>query len=136
MGEANQVKWRGIRPVEPREAIPVQPFGDFGTQVAKDNYVDNSIVIIHTVTNGKTLHLCNISLSVYPQTDGYGWFYVRDTNDTIVYHFFRPRRLAYDGEMVTMTFNPPLQIPEGYDICLMSEVEGFFIHAFIFGYEV
>jgi len=136
MGEPNQVKWRGIRPVEPREAIPVQPFGDFGTQIAKDAYANNSTVIIHTVTSGKSLYLCNIGLSVFPTASGYGYFYVRDENDTTQYRFFRPRRQQYDGEMVSMTFNPPLIIPEGWDIVLWSQVADFIIYGFIFGYEV
>ena len=136
MGETNQVKWVGIRPVEPREAIPIQPYGDFGTQVVKNNHANNSTVIIHTVTSGKTLYLCSITLSVDPIANGYGWFYVRDTNDNTVYSFFRPRRQANDGEMVSATFNPPLKIPDGYDICLMSEVDGFHMYGFIFGYEL
>lgn len=136
MGEPNQVKWRGIRPVDPREAIPVQPFGDFGTQIVKDTYADNSTVIIHTVTSGKSLYLCSIALSVIPAATGYGYFYVRDDSDTTQYRFFRPRRQQYDGEMVSMTFNPPLIIPEGWDICLMSQVDGFGMRGFIFGYEV
>lgn len=136
MGEPNQVKWRGIRPVEPREAIPIQPYGDFGTQVAKSAYVNNTTTIIHTVTSGKSLYLCSIALSVFPTAAGYGYFYVRDENDTTQYTILRPKRQQDDGEMVTMTFNPPLVIPEGYDIVIRSQVTDFVLYGFIFGYEV
>jgi len=136
MGESNQVKWRGIRPVEPREAIPIQPYTDFGTQVAKDNYANNSTVIIHTVTSGKSLYLCSIGFSVFPTATGHGVFFVRDESDTTQYRFFYIRRQSDDGDMVSMTFNPPLVIPEGWDICLWSATSGFGIRGFIFGYEV
>jgi len=136
MGEPNQVKWRGIRPVEPREAIPIQPYTDFGTQVAKSASANNSTAIIHTVTAGKSLYLCGVSLSVVPTASGYGYFSVRDDTDTLQYTFFRPNRQQNDGEMVSMTFNPPLVIPEGWDIYIISQVNNFGMTGFIFGYEV
>ena len=61
---------------------------------------------------------------------------MRDENDTTQYTIFRPRREQNDGEMVTMTFNPPLVIPEGYDIVIRSQVTDFVLYGFIFGYEV
>jgi len=136
MGEPNQVKWRGIRPVEPREAIPIQPYTDFGTQVAKDNYANNSTVIIHTVTSGKNLYLCSVAFSVYPTVDGSGSFNIRDDNDNIKHILFQIQRQANDGTMVTLTFNPPFVIPEGWDIIIWSSTTGFRLRGFIFGYEV
>jgi len=136
MGEKNNVRWVGIRPTDPREAIPTQPYGDFGTQVAKYAWVENATSIIHTVSAGKTLYLCSIALSVDAVADGRGRMFVRDDTDTIQYYFFRARRPAGSGEMVPLTFNPPLQIPEGWDICVWSEVADFHLIGFIFGYEL
>jgi len=136
MGEPNQVKWRGIRPVEPREAIPVQPFGDFGTQITKSVYANNATKIIHTVSSGKSLYLCSVALSVFPTALGEGYIYVRDENDTTQYYILVTRRQENDGEMVSMTFNPPIQIPAGWDICVVSSATNFKLRGFIFGYEV
>jgi len=91
MGEANQVKWVGIRPTEPaetipveeqsplteigvkpvtpRQAIPIQPYRDFGTQVAAHNWVEGGTRVIYTVSSGKSLYLCSVAFSVYPT----GW---------------------------------------------------------------
>ena len=136
MGEKNQVKWVGIRPVEPREAIPIQPYGDFGTQIAKDEYANNGGSTIHTVTSGKNLYLCSIAFSIFPTANGRGLFYVRNESDVTQYEFFDIRRQANDGFAVSMSFNPPLVIPEGWDICVYSYDSGFYVKGFIFGYEV
>ena len=136
MGEPNQVKWRGIRPVEPREAIPIQPYGDFGTQIAKHNWVEGGTSIIHTVTSGKNLYLCSVAFSIYPTVDGEGTFSIRDDNDIVQYILFQIQRQANDGTMVTLTFNPPFVIPEGWDIAIWSSATGFRLRGFIFGYEV
>jgi len=158
MGEKNKVRWVGIRPIDPpetipveeqsplteisvkpvspRQAIPIQPYGDFGTQIVKYAWVENATAIIHTVSAGKTLHLCSIALSVDAVADGRGRMFVRDDSDTIQYYFFRPRRPAGNGEMVGLTFNPPLKISEGWDICVWSENADFHLIGFIFGYEV
>ncbi|RLG10436.1 hypothetical protein DRN69_09010 [Candidatus Pacearchaeota archaeon] len=136
MGEPNQVKWRGIRPVEPREAIPVQPFGDFGTQVAKHSSINNDTTIIHTVMSGKILYLCSLSFGMTPINAGEGWIFVRDENDNITYYLFTTYRQQNDGICISMTFNPPLIIPAGYDICIQSNTEYCYVNGFIFGYEV
>jgi len=136
MGEGNQVKWRGIRPIDPREAIPIQPYADFGTQVAKDHYANNSITIIHTVTSGKNLYLCSATFSVFPAATGEGYMYVRNENDALQYYLFFIRRPTDNGTMVSVSFNPPLIIPQGWDICVRSMTLNFRVRGFIFGYEV
>jgi len=136
MGEPNQVKWRGIRPVEPREAIPVQPYGDFGTQVVKHDCVEGGGSVIYTVSSGKNLYLCSVAFSVYPIADGNGSFNIRDDNDNIKHILFQIQRQANDGTIITLTFNPPFVIPEGWDIHLWSSATGFRLRGFIFGYEV
>jgi len=158
MGEKNRVRWVGIRPtdppetipveeqsplteigvkpVSPRQAIPTQPYRDFGTQIAKEGNAVNATVIIHTVSTGKTLYLCSVSFSVYPTANGMGALYCRDTDDALQYIFFIIRRQANDGFATAMSFNPPLVIPAGYDLCVRSWNDGFDTRGFIFGYEL
>ncbi len=135
-GEPNSVKWVGIRPTNPREAIPSQPYGDFGTQVVKDASIDNGTTIIHTVTAGTTLYLCSITFSMNPIAAGAGLMFVRNVADVLQYRFFQMRRLINDGFGVGTTFNPPLTIPAGYDVCIQSAAANVWVYGMIFGYEL
>jgi len=125
-----------VKPASPRETIPIQPYKDFGTQIAKDYWANNSTGIIHTVTSGKSLYLCSVSLSFYNTSAGYGNMFVRDTSDNVQYRLLEIRRQANDGISVPLTFNPPLVLPAGWDICVYSGASDVLVRGFIFGYEV
>jgi len=136
MPEGNMMRWVGIRPTDPREAIPIQPYADFGTQIAKHVTANNQTSIIHTVSNGKNLYLCTATLSCLLTVTGNFCMFVRDDSDTTRYYIAYCRRQADDGICIPVTFSPPLVIPEGWDVCIWSGANGVQIQGFIFGYEV
>lgn len=122
--ELNQVKWVGVRP------------GHNGTQVLKENYVSNATLVLHTVTAGKTLYLCSAYASYYISATGIiGRLFVRDVADFTVYSFSICNSGALGQMESTPSYNPPIEIPAGYDICLISGAASMVIRAGIHGWE-
>jgi hypothetical protein len=122
--EPNMTKWRGVRP------------GHNGTQVAKHNHAINALVIVHTVTDGKTFFLTTLTLSVGAPAAGVGWMYVRDAADVDAYFlvFVQCSATTASGPF-SVTFNPPLEIPEKYDIVVRSNVAVLDVYGFVHGWE-
>jgi len=116
--------------------IPIQPYADFGTQVAKHKEINNTTTIIHTVSANKTLYLCNLVYSLQTLQAGGACVYVRDTNDYVLYKIIQTKRQQDDGFSISINFNPPLRIPAGYDIVGCSFAADAILICFIFGYEV
>jgi len=122
--EPNQVKWVGVRPAHN------------GIQIQKQGEAENGIVIIHTVTSGRTFYLTSVSWSANSSQTAVNFCLgVRNTSDVFVYDicavFFRAVGQVGWG----LTFNPPLEIPSGYDIYVHSSAVGASAKAFIHGWE-
>lgn len=158
--EYNEVKMRGILPsdgmgdipvkestpltsiqVEPKAnagPIPVGKIPDTATQVIADNSAENATVEIYEVSAGKTLYLtCAIvggknnaatAQLVYVQ--------VRDGDDNTQYSLFVYGLAVDGGGGSSATFNPPLEIPESWDIIVGTIVAGCVGYATLHGYEM
>ena len=122
--EPNMTKWRGVRP------------GHNGIQVAKYNYAINATTIIHTVTDEKTFFLTTLTLSIEVPAAGYSYMFVRDAGDVVAYFlgFIQCSATSAAGPLA-VTFNPPLEIPEKYDICIRSTVAVLEVAGFVHGWE-
>jgi hypothetical protein len=153
-GEANQVKWVGVRPTNPEEDlpvkqadktkllatvypyVPVRPVGS--TQVAKHNIATNSTVTIHTVTAGKTLYLCSIAFSIDNRAAAQagGSFGVYNGAGALQYYFWIGSAPANDTKQASLSFNPPLELTAGWLIKVSSNLAAVDVLGFIHGYEV
>lgn len=122
--EPNEVLWRGVRPAHK------------GEQVVKGNTVNNGTSIVHTVSTGKTLYLTALAFSVYAGV-GESNMFVRNAADVTQYYFFVNTIFTAGGagSMGNLSFNPPLEIPAGYDICVSSNAAANFAYGFIHGWE-
>jgi len=122
--EDNKVLWRGVRPAHN------------GVQVAKSALATNNTVILHTVTAGKTLFLTTMVYGTDPEAVGLCQMQVRNVADVVQYTIqnFIPRTTStsFSG---SITFNPPLEIPAGYDIILVSGIAMLDLNCFINGWE-
>jgi len=154
MGEKNQAKWIGIRPTDPAEDIPitqtdasklkatiqeplnVTPKRKEGSQVTRINSAQNSTAVIYTVPTGQTLYLCLVVPSCIAVATGYGRVFIRDENDNVLFSICWLQKPANDGHAVGIPFNPPLEIPGDYDICVQSLQADFHMYGFIFGYLI
>jgi hypothetical protein len=122
--ESNQVKWVGVRPAHR------------GEQVVKSSSAQNATVIIHTVTAGKTLFLCSVFLRAYWNVVGNSHpLAVRNAADVIQYTLLDMLAPAVGHGEVSRAFGPPLEIPAGYDITIVSAGVGDIMLGSIFGWE-
>lgn len=121
--ESNQVKWIGTRPAHR------------GTQVVGSGNAHNSTVILYTVPAGKTFFLCAADICVYLGVAGSeGHLYVRDDGDVLQYRIFKLYSPNLTSEANSLSFMPPLEIPAGWDICVLSSAVGIYVNAFIHGW--
>lgn len=122
--EPNQVLWRGVRPAHN------------GTQIAKDKTITNGTAIVHTVTAAKTFFLTAATFSVFGSAAAQrGELFVRDADDLNPYLIFLLGLGAAGHFSEGLPFNPPLEIPAGYDVCIFSNDANLGAAAFIHGWE-
>jgi len=135
MGEVNQFKWVGVRPVTPYEGIPVfQYIPENATKVVAYNYAEDERVDVYVVPAGKTLFLTLAIFMVNAASGGYGNLHVRDDTDTFRYCLAVVRKPSSDGDTYPIPFILPLEIPENWKICLFSSTSNFFSYGFVWGY--
>lgn len=123
--EPNMVKWVGVRP------------GHNGEQIAKSNTVAGDTAIVHTVNAGKTFFLCYYDFIYSTRTaDISGSLFVRNVADALVYTLSVGRinttlysMSAQSGLII------PIEIPTGFDICIISAGATTPVYAFIHGWE-
>jgi len=122
--EPNQVKWVGTRPAHN------------GVQVSKNVLATNATTIIYTVSDNKTLFLCTASLGHYGIATGGTYLGVRNDGDVFQYYIhYVMCQLNYPSVPVVVTFWPPLEIPEKWDIIVVSGVAGLSAMGYVFGWE-
>jgi len=122
--ESNQVKWVGVRP------------GHNGTQIIKYGLANNSTVVLHTVSAGKTLYLYSFNIDVYTTTASFGGqLRVRDTTPAIVNILADLNAGANMSQAIAQDLYYPIEIPAGYTIEIVSDVEAVIVVACIFGWE-
>ena len=122
--EPNQVLWYGSRPAHR------------GTQVAVSDIVTNDTSIIHTVSAGKSLFISSIVLGLLlGGASNTCRIYVRNVLDVEQYTIFRITPGAAGALSVPISFNPPLEIPTGYDVVHTTNADFLTMYSFIHGWE-
>ena len=135
MGEVNQFKWVGVRPILPYEAIPVfQSIPENAQRVWAYNWAEDTWVVVYTVPSGKSLYLCLAILMASAAADGVGMLCVYNDAGTFQYCLAVTRKAAGDGDTYPISFPIPLEIPSGWEIRLYSNASSFHSYGFIFGY--
>lgn len=121
--EPNQVKWVGMRP------------GHNGTQVALTGMANNNTVVVYTVPAGQTLYLCTVTLTSNFGAAGSGWAWLETAGAVFVYGFSGVLNTAGSGALgSTAQFWPPMEVPTGYVIKVISGAAGLLIYASIYGW--
>jgi len=122
--EPNQVKWIGVRPAHR------------GTQIIAYGSANNAIVILYTVTTGKTLFLsswsCQISATAVPVACG---FYLRDAGDVEATLFLYLNMVSIGQLTETWQDCYPIEIPADYDLVLKTGDPGAIIRGSFHGWE-
>lgn len=122
--EGNQVKWVGVRP------------GHRGTQFYADGLCSNDTIEIYTPSGTKTGYITFINVFATGSVTGnIVSLSLRNAGDDIQANIVRiPFKLA--GNLGGFgTFNPPFEVPNGWDIVLISPGTNYEIDAFISGWE-
>lgn len=122
--EPNRVKWVGVRP------------GHDGIQVMKSASKGNGTLILHTVTAGMIFYLTFFTFNLYATSTGHSAkLLVRDDEDVDQYNISTAAVSAIRYVLQACNINPPIEIPAGYDICLVSNNAALTVYASIHGWE-
>jgi hypothetical protein len=138
MAETDQIKWRGIQPVQPLQNIQIHP-GPFETsvsgttraQILKYKEATDEEAIIHTVTGGKTFYLVACSLSLFHTAPDYAFIRIRNGSDTEVTRILDVRSTIGSPGNNSKIFLMPISIAATYDVTIfvdtgsgMASIEG------------
>jgi len=122
--EDNMVLWRGVRPAHN------------GTQVLKYIPASNAVVLLHTVTAGKKLYLCNVSMFFYADASGPGHIYSDNgAGGDVVYHLMGLHFATKSTVPYIRSYWPPAEFPAGYRFYVGSMAVGVNLYGSIFGWE-
>lgn len=157
MAERNQTLWRGIRPTDPAENIPVDikvhsvntpiipsspeqiltryevPYGT--THVQAYGSVTAGANTIYTVPASKVLHVVSFGLSVYPNgAAGYGYITQRNSIGTGLTMFSYLDCLTDDGKSQTGCLPIALQLVATDYIEVVSQNATTVVWGWIIGY--
>lgn len=121
-GEANQVQWRGVRPVEGISGI--WPARDAVRVHAREPNEAEGTVIVYTVPAEKKMYLSNLILSGYQSEaeDTRATVAVRNVGDVIQYYAAEVRLGAAGQLNVPCHFVPALELDAGWDVVLINEI--------------
>jgi len=136
--ETNLVNIKGIVPGYGMDSLRVYPKKlDGDTQISVDGYAVNNTSIIYTVTAGKVLHLCSATVSCGhgAAVNGAHNLLVRNGADVVQYYIYNIWLVGIAGKEAVITFNPPLEIPAGYDIVVQNGDPSGITRGYIFGFE-
>jgi hypothetical protein len=104
--------------------------------VAASSIATNNTVILWTVTAGKTLFVSYANLVLYARDVSLSAsFFVRNVADVQVYAIFSMASGLLGHMACPACFNPPLEIPAGFDICLSSNSALLNSYGFLHGRE-
>jgi len=133
-GEADQVKWRGVRPIEGIRGIwPDQN----ATRINKSEaLVGAGSQIIYTVPAGKKLFVSTAALCTVLGINvlSGGWLEARDAADVRQY-FMMSHALNIAGHMADfVSYLPALELEDGWDVALWTYGGGVEVRGYIFGW--
>ena len=106
--------------------------GDTGTQILKNAAsINNTEVVLHTVTAGKTLYLTNAVLNNYASS-GNAYLQVKNAADVLQYNL-----IFMEGQVdvIAHSYTNPVKIPAGYKIVGKSVTAGNYVSPSIQGWE-
>lgn len=157
MSEPNVVKWVGVQDTEPVTGVTVKQATPSNlkatvtqesnirqiyakrpasaTQIVKSASVQNNQVVLHTVTENKTFYLAASFISAYLLAPGLACIYVWSNVGIPLYSLSHIPATATTAPFASMSFIPPLEIPAGYQIRIISQGAGLEVIALVFGYE-
>lgn len=120
--EPNRANWIGVRP------------GHDGQQIARYAPANNATVIIYTVPADKILLLCSFTYNAHSTGGNYGTMGVYNAAAALQYLFVNAG-MPINGNVIfhSGTFNPPLEIPTGYTIRVVSTGATVWASGFIHG---
>ncbi len=117
------------------------PHGIWGvpgvTQVQEDAVGDNSFTILYAVPTGKTFYLTNVHVSTENASGGSagGYLYIRTGIPAEVVRW-QVDSFNDTQRHMCLPFNPPIEMPEDYDIVIRSDTANYHIHVTIHGYTI
>jgi hypothetical protein len=107
--EPNQARWIGTRPAFD------------GDQVCKYITANNAIAIVYTVPHGHTFFLCGFVVTINGgAVNDSVELEDRDAGDVVARTYVKMQLSAVGQEVASHSFWPPIEIPEDYDIILVS----------------
>ncbi len=108
------------------------------TQILDEGIATNQTTIVYTVPANKKFFL--VESMVHPTTVaiGIGYVEIRNGSGVRVRHLNQINIDTQIGESPADHFNPgwPVELPEGYDITIVSNAAGLTVEGDIFGFEV
>lgn len=136
--ESNEARMLGIIPSEGADPIPVGKIPDGATQVTKQEGGSTSGAVIHEVDGGKTFYLTT-ALPVFTNGDSseqYANFYVANNAKVEQYSIFTFYLRPNSQLAGPLSFQPPLEIPAGWNVMVKTGHADCTAWAFIHGYEI
>lgn len=122
--EPNQSLWVGCRP------------GHNGTQITRFVNANGSTVEIYTVTSGKIFYLAEATLRIASQATGYVLIHILNLVPSVWRDICFLRSQADTSIPADHFFSyPPLEVPAGYEIQVVSSLAGLSAWGSIFGWE-
>lgn len=107
------------------------------TQVLKRVSANNAITIIYTVPSGKTFYLCNMHMSGVNAGGALatGYVYIRTGAPAETVRWDINCQDA-DQRIIDIPFNPPVEMPEDYQILVRSMLANYHLFTTIHGYTI
>jgi len=114
--------------------LPKVPSG--GQRINISGGLSNGLGILRTIPAGKTLHILNAVMVATWYVEGEeGYLAIRDTGDNIVYVIAYVLTHVFGSICIPFSFPLGLDVPEGYDIILVSTDPDVAVSAYITGWE-
>ena len=127
MSEPNQVLWRGIRPTNPPEYIPVLPYNPNATIYTKSTHIDDTTLDLLTVPSLNTYHIINLFGNVFPYHNGKGSISRIDCNGNTKEVFGYYFADDYKVGCPSITLLSPITLLENEIIRLYSNAYEFYV---------
>lgn len=136
--ESNKVRMIGILPSQGAGPIPVGKIPDDGIQKIPYSSEKNSSGVVYTVPALTTFYLSSLAITGANTSGAARDVYVawRNAADTIQGYFFFLDDVKDCVWCHNQTFIPPFELPEGYDIFVLSSGADARITLLAHGYEI